>query len=135
MALIAVQPFALTNATVKVGTSNFETSVSTVEFVPTTPAFGFKGLTPAAVFNFPGSPSWVVNITAAQDWDTPGSLSNYLLASAGTSVVMDFVPKLGGKTFRATVTLQPGNIGGAVDTVPVFSVTLQVQGAPTIVTP
>jgi hypothetical protein len=135
MALIAVQPFALTNATVKVGTSNFETSVSQVEFVPTVPTFGFKGLTPNSAVNFPGSASWVVNLTAAQDWDTTGSLANYLLASAGTTVVMDFVPKVGGKTFRASVTLQPGTIGGSVDTVPTFSVTLQVVGAPSIVTP
>ncbi|MET4053587.1 hypothetical protein ABID81_002965 [Frigoribacterium sp. PvP054] len=134
MAVVAVTPFALTDATVKVAADNFEAAISAVEFVPTVPTFNFAGLTPASVFNFAGSPSWVVNLSGAQDWATATSLSNYLLANAGKTVVMDFAPIKGGKIFRASVTLVPTNIGGAVNSVPVFSVTFQVQGQPTIVT-
>lgn len=135
MALIAAAPFALTNATLKVDANNYETSVSSVEFVPTVPSFGWKGLTPAAVFNFPGSATWVANIAGIQDWATTDSLSSFLLENAGETVDMDFYPSAGGPGFRATVTLVPGAIGGAVDTVPVISVSLQVQGEPTRITP
>jgi hypothetical protein len=134
MANIAVTPFALTDATVKVAADNYEAAISAIEFVPTTPTFNFAGLTPASVFNFAGSPSWVVNLSGAQDWATATSLSNYLLANAGKSVEMQFAPIKGGKTYKAMVTLVPTNIGGSVNSVPVFSVTLQVQGQPTVVT-
>ena len=134
MANIAVTPFALTDATVKVATDNYEAAISAIEFVPTTPTFAFAGLTPSSVFNVAGSPSWVVNLSGAQDWATATSLSNYLLANAGKSVEMQFAPIKGGKTYKAMVTLVPTNIGGSVNSVPVFSVTLQVQGQPTLVT-
>jgi hypothetical protein len=135
MALIAAAPFALTNATLKVAANNYETSVSSVEFVPTVNTFQWKGLTPASVHSFPGSATWVANISGIQDWETTDSLSKFLFDNAGDVVVMDFYPIAGGEGFRATVTLVPGNIGGAVDTVPVISVTLQVQGAPAYITP
>jgi hypothetical protein len=133
MANIAVQPFALTDATVKVAADNYEAAISAIEFVPTTPTFNFTGMTPAAVFNFAGVAAWVVNLSGAQDWATATSLSNYLLANAGKTVEMQFAPIKGGKTYKATVTLVPTSIGGSVNTVPVFSVTLQVQGQPTLV--
>jgi len=134
MANIAVAPFALTDATVKVAADNYEAAVSAIEFVPTVPTFNFTGLTPASVFNFAGAPSWVVNLSGAQDWATATSLSNYLLTNAGKTVEMQFAPIKGGKTYKANVTIVPTNIGGTVNSVPVFSVTLQVQGQPTLVT-
>jgi hypothetical protein len=130
MATIAVQPFALTDAVVKVAADNYEAAVSAIEFVPNVATFSFAGLTPAAQFNFAGSPSWVVNLSGAQDWATATSLSNYLLANAGKNVEMQFAPIKGGKAYKATVTIVPTTIGGSVNTVPVFSVTLQVQGQP-----
>ena len=134
MANIAVAPFALTDATVKVAADNYEAAVSAIEFVPTVPTFNFVGLTPASVFNFAGAPAWVVNLSGAQDWATATSLSNYLLANAGKTVEMQFAPIKGGKTYKANVTIVPTSIGGTVNSVPVFSVTLQVQGQPALVT-
>ncbi|ROS57201.1 hypothetical protein [Frigoribacterium sp. PhB118] len=131
MADIAVTPFALTDATVKVAADNFAAAISAVEFVPTVPTFNFTGLTPSAVFNFSGAPAWVVNLSGAQDWATATSISNYLLANQGKTVEMQFAPIKGGKAFKANVTIVPTNIGGTVNTVPVFAVTLQVQGQPT----
>jgi hypothetical protein len=135
MALITAAPFPLTDATLKVAANNYETSVSSVEFVPTVPSFSWKGMTPTAVFSFPGSASWVCNVSAIQDWETVDSLSSYLLDHAGETVEMDFYPQNGGQGFRATVTLVPGSIGGAIDTVPIISVSLQVQGTPERITP
>lgn len=130
MATIALTPFGLTDAVVKVAADNYEAAISAIEFVPTVPTFNFTGLTPASVYNFAGSPAWVVNLSGAQDWATATSLSNYLLANAGKTVKMQFAPIKGGKAFEANVTLVPTTIGGTVNTVPVFSVTLQVQGQP-----
>lgn len=134
MANIAAAPFGLTDLTFKVGADNYETSISAVEFVPTVPTFSWAGATPGAVYNFSGAPSWVINVTAIQDWTTTNSLSQYLLANVNKVVTADFAPVKGGKVFRANITLVPGNIGGAANTVPTLTVSFQVQGQPTIVT-
>lgn len=134
MANITGNPFAFTDGTLKVGADNFETAISSVELVPTVPTFSFAGIAQGSTFNFSGQASWVANITAAQDWATSTSLANYLFANQGKSVIMDFAPIKNGTTFRATVTLVPATIGGAANTVPTFTVALQVQGQPVKVT-
>jgi hypothetical protein len=68
----------------------------------------------------------VCNLEYAQDRATPESLSNYLLAHVGEEVAAVFVPEAGSgmPSFTATLTVVPGQIGGAVDQVAVSSVSL-----------
>jgi len=130
MSAIAVQPIVLKNATFKVDIDNFEAATSAVTFVPTvaTSAVTFKGLTPSASFSFPTTqPSeWVCNIDYAQDWETAGSLANYLHDNEGDAVAVEFVPEAGSAMpkFTATITIAPGQIGGSVDQVATSSVSL-----------
>lgn len=130
MANIAASPFVLKDAVLKVGADNYEASVSQVEFTPSTSTTTWAGLTPSAVFSAVGSSTWVVTFSGAQDWDDINSLSNYLLDNEGDTVVIDFHPVNGGAGFRATVTLVAPAIGGTVNGVPVFTVSLPVQGKP-----
>jgi hypothetical protein len=130
MANIAAAPFVLKNAILKIDADNYEASVSQVEFTPTNPTATWQGMTPASAFNSVGASTWVCAFSGAQDWDNEDSLSNYLLVNEGENVAVTFHPVAGGPGFAATVTLVAPSIGGTVNGVPVFTVSLPVQGKP-----
>jgi len=132
MATIALDPVVLTDCEFTVDVDDYTGHVSRVEFVPTTPTFSWKSLSPASVVNKSGTPTWVANVEGAQDWKTPKSLSRYLLAHAGQSKSVKFKPAKGAglPAFTATLTIAPPPIGGAVDTVGVFTVSMAVNGQP-----
>lgn len=115
----------------KVDVDDYARHVSSVTFVPTTPApteLTWQGLTPDATFTdtTPAGPAtWVCNLSFAQDWETPDSLSEYLLEHAGETKPVVFEPKKGtGKSFAADVTIVPGPVGGDVRTVAVGTVSM-----------
>jgi hypothetical protein len=72
----------------------------------------------------------MVDIAYAQDWDTTGSLSQYLFANEGAEVTLTFEPVNGGASWSADVIIVPGAVGGAVDSFAVATVSLPVQGKP-----
>jgi hypothetical protein len=125
---------AFGNATLKVGANNFEASVSKAVFSPNVTVSKFKGIngstTRAATL-----PEWTLALEYPQDFATATSLSNLLLNGTGTTVVADLYPVVGGPGYRASVILVPGDIGGTVDNVSSGSVTLEVVGQPTLITP
>lgn len=132
MTQITVQPIVLRDVLFTVDVDDYAQHVSKVQFDPTPSTTSWKGLSPAAVFNGSGNATWTCTVEGAQDWTTPKSLARYLLAHEGESKTVKFQPKQGAATpaFTATVTIVPPPIGGAVDTVPTFAVTMQVQGKP-----
>jgi hypothetical protein len=133
MSKIALKPVVLTDCEFLVDVDDYVGHVSRVEFVPTTPTFAWKGLTPSSAFNKAGTSTWVCNVEGAQDWETPKSLARYLLAHAGQEKTVKFKPTVGAgmPAFEADVTIAPPPIGGAVDTVAVFTISMPVSGAPT----
>ncbi|MCS5513996.1 hypothetical protein NY537_14730 [Curtobacterium flaccumfaciens pv. betae] len=135
MAAIAVAPFMMSDATFKVAADNYETSVSSVEFAPTSGQATWKGLTPDAVFTFAQSPTWVCNVGYAQDWENEDSLSRYLFDHSGETISVAFAPVKGGATIYADVIVVPGSIGGAVDAVAASTVALGVVGKPSFTAP
>lgn len=133
MAAIAVAPVVLKDVIFQVGTDSYEAHVSSVKFDPQTSPVTWKGLTPTAVFSDAGSAVWTCTIAFAQDWLTANSLSQYLLANAGTQKTVIFKPQgttTGKPIFTATLVIVPGPIGGDVDAVMTGSVTMGVVGAP-----
>lgn len=135
MTTIVPKPLFLQNATVQIGTDSFEQAVSSVALTPSTSTVTFKGLTPAAVFNFATPSTWVAALTFAQDWSTAGSLANYLHTHEGEKVTLTFVPAVDDEdspTITATVFVVPGSIGGETGTVNTSQVSLPVDGKPTI---
>jgi len=135
MATIAVEPIVLKNSLFTVGTDDYQKATSTVELVPAPVSQNFDGLGDNHVV-IPGKTKWTANISFAQDWSTPNSLSRYLFNHQGESVLVHFQPVDGvGDTFAATCLIQPGSIGGAVDSVAVTTVTMPISGPVTIVTP
>lgn len=133
MAVIAVAPIVLKDCALLIGADNYEAHVSGVKFVPAVTAVAWKGLTPTSVFSDASAPVWSCVLSYAQDWKTTNSLSQYLLANAGTQKVAVFKPQgitSGNPIFTATIIIVPGEIGGDVDTVPVSTVTMGVVGVP-----
>jgi hypothetical protein len=136
MAVITVSPIILTDVVFTVVADSYESSVSRVEFVPSSSPVVWKGLTPTSVFQFGTASTWVLNLDFAQDWATTSSLSKYLFDNEGTQKAVTFKPKKPATgtapTWGATVFIVPGSIGGAVDSVAVSSVTLGVIGKPAL---
>ena len=131
MVQISPQPFVLKDVLLVIGADNYEKQVSTVEFAPTASIVSWKGLNPTAVYTDVSNATWVCNLTYAQDWETPNSLSGVLFDSEGTTKVVTFKPKSGsGPSFTATLTITPGTIGGAGDATAVATVSLGVVGKP-----
>lgn len=117
------------NYLVKIGADTYEKAVNTVKCTPTTAVQTFKGGTPDAIYKDSGTPDWTVQLDYAQDWETAGSLSIYLLNNVGKKVLMEFSPLGSGPKFSGLVLIIPGDtIGGAIEAMGVASVTLPVEG-------
>ena len=131
MASISVTPLYLKDVTLTVGTDSYEKHVSSVTLTPSNATASWKGLNPAATFTDAGTPTWTLDLTYVQDWETADSLSAYLFNNAGSEITLSFKPESGaGGTFSATVIVVPGSIGGQVDSYATSTVSLPVQGQP-----
>lgn len=125
MPSIASSPLVLKDVTITLGANGYEKHVSSVTLTPKSSTISWQGLTPSASFTDITSPEWTVELEYIQDWDTANSLSKYLFASAGTSVIAVFKPKAANTpTFTSTVTLASGPIGGQVNKYATSKVTL-----------
>lgn len=136
MATPALVPIILNDVSLVIGADNYEAHVSQVQLDPSTNIVRFKGLTPTSVYAFPTTPEWTCTLAYAQDWATPNSLSAYLLANVGKSIVAKFKPKKPATgtapTVTATLIIAPGTIGGNIDQVATATVTLGVNGQPVV---
>jgi hypothetical protein len=135
MAIIAVTPFVMKNAVISFGTDDFAKAVSSAVLTPSGGMTPFKGLKTDAVYTFPQSVTWTLDLTFAQDWSIAGSLSKYLWTNQGQNVactinVDDKAGTTGETSWALTVSITPGAVGGPVDSVAVATVSLGVIGAP-----
>lgn len=112
MTTIIPAPYALQDCLLRLGTNDYQNQVSKAQLTPTTAQSTFKGLSPAARYPVSGGTDWVLEMTAAQDWETTNSLSLYMLSNAGQSVPFILEPINGGASFTGTVICAPGVIGG-----------------------
>ncbi|MBD3782446.1 MAG: hypothetical protein IE926_05730 [Micrococcales bacterium] len=136
MVQIAVAPIVLRDTDMKIGADNYELHLSRVRFEPQSPQLTWKGLSPSAIFVDQGTPLWTASLAGAQDLHTTNGLAQYLNdpANLGQQKVAVFKPKKGTvgtmPTYTATLVIAPVPIGGDVDTIGTFEVTLGVIGAP-----
>src|SRR5690606_2454038 len=112
MATVAVKPFVLRDVDLVIGTDNFEAHTSQCEFVPSTSQLTWTGLAQNTVTA--SSPAtWVLTLALAQDWETEGSLAQYLHENEGETVSVTLTPQDGAGSFTAHVTITPCSIGGS----------------------
>jgi hypothetical protein len=136
MAQIAVVPVVLKDYRFTVGADNYEKHINLMRLVPNTsqPKQTWQGGTPSTTFTDTGTPvtDWTLELNYAQDWETANSLSNYLMANAGTTKVAKLQPVsgVGKKTFTVTVTIVPGPIGGNINEYAAATVSMSVTGQP-----
>jgi hypothetical protein len=134
MSIIQIQPLVLKDFVLNIGTDQFEKNVSSVTFTPAASTITWQGGTPDASFTDTGRATWTAAIAYAQDWDTAGSLSQYLYTNEGATVPAVFRPRNGvGPSFSTSLTITPGAIGGDVNAVSVATVTLGVSGKPQLI--
>lgn len=134
MTVIIPAPFAMFDCLLTLGTNDYTAGVSQVQFDPTTTSGKFKGLTPTASYPVSGGTDWQLTLTLAQDWDTSGSLANYLIEHAGELEDVTFEPVAGGASVAASVILAPVTIGGTGGGDPAVA-TVQLQSTVPVITP
>lgn len=127
---MAFSPLYMKESVFSVAADDFAAEITSVAFTPSSSVATWKGLKPSSVFTEASSPTWTCDLTYAQDWDTPTSISNYLFENQGARVEVTFKPKAGGRAWTATIIITPGAIGGAIDSHVSSTVSLGVQGAP-----
>jgi hypothetical protein len=134
MPIIAVTPIIMKDVVLEIETDDFAAAVSSAVLTPSASTVVFKGLKNDAVFTDVTAATWTLALTYAQDWVTVGSLSSYLFNNEGAEVDGVLKPQSGvGPSFAVSIVITPGAIGGAVDQTATATVTLGVQGKPTLV--
>lgn len=134
MATIPIEPLFLSESTLTFGLDDYAAHISGAKFVPTSSTVVWKGLKRGSKFTRQTAPTWALTLSYAQDWESAASLSRYLLEHEGETVEVTFEPIDGGQAFTADIIITPGAIGGDIDTFAGESVTLGVDGDPTLVT-
>lgn len=134
MTVVGLQPISLRDAVLTIDVDDFTAAVAEVTFVPEVDyewlPVGFGGHQVPA----PSGVRWVVMVGYAQDVDTPGGLTLYLLANAGQVRSMVFEPRAGGTSLSADVLIVQGRLGGTAGEGPLTAqVTLPLVGSPTVV--
>lgn len=116
MTSIDLSPVTINAATLMIDTDNYEAAVGSAVFTPSTKTSSFTAIDGTTVQS--QSPStWVLDLTFAQDFETAGSLSNYLHSNEGQSKTAVFKETATGKSFTSTITIAPGAIGDAAGSI------------------
>jgi hypothetical protein len=127
-------PLFMQSASITIDAVSYADLISNVVFTPTTPTISHQGIS-GKVSTSVGATEWAVTFDYAQSFDTAGSLALKLFNDAGEKVTAVFKPEgaAAATTITATITLLPGTMGGAINAAATSSVTLPVDGKPTIV--
>lgn len=135
MATIAApRPLILKNALLRIDADDYQKHVSGVTLTPSASTITWASLSPDAQFSDISTATWAATLNIVQDWSQPDSLCRYLFEHEGEHVSAVFQPLNGeGPAFAVTLILTPGAVGGEVNSVATQSVTLGVEGRPTIV--
>ncbi len=117
MSEIAAAPRLVKHVKLTCGTDSFSKHVNNVQFTPSSSLQTWQGGTPDAVFSDQTNPTYVLDLTLVQDWETANSLCNYLLEHEGETAEIEYMPHADGKvSFIADVLLVAPTIGGPVGT-------------------
>lgn len=117
--------------TITIGTDGYKAAIESAVLTPTTPIERFRDIGGGSQM-VAGTPEWELTISLAQDLKTTNSLSQYLITNAGTKKTIVFTPQATGKTFTLTALIVAAPVGGAGGSIAKASVTLGVDGQPTI---
>lgn len=131
MAIIDVNPLVMRDVELTIITSSgpsvsasYQKHVDAVTFTPAAATVTWTGLG-KNVHTDVATATWTLVLNYVQDWDTDGSLSEFLYSNEGDTFPVTFRPRNGvGKSFTSNVVVTPGAIGGTVNTFATTTVTL-----------
>lgn len=125
MAEIPVNPRLVKSVKFTLGDDSFSKHVNSVKFTPTRQMQEWRGGTPDAVFSESTAPTYAVEVTGIQDWETANSLCNFLLEHDGEQADFEYMPQSDGLvSFMSAVTIVGPEIGGPVGSYNEFTVTM-----------
>lgn len=140
MAVLDVKPLILKDVELLIGDAtadDFRKHVSQVEFTPSASSTSWTGLG-ANTHTDTSVATWTCTLRYVQDWESTKSLSRFLYDNEGKTVPVKFKPKAGtaagNPTWNAQMVISPGAVGGQVNAYAETSVTLGLNGKPTIAT-
>ena len=131
MSTIALTPIVMKNVSLIIETDDYAKHVSAVTFTVEQQEITWTGLD-GTTYTELGPEKWKATVAYAQDWDTAGSLSDYLFTNRGQTKTVKFQPRAGaGETvFTAECVLATGQLGGAVGEFANSTATFGCSGAP-----
>lgn len=112
MATVTATPRILRKYQFTVDVDDYQSATEQVLFQPATETQTWTG-GDGETHSDAAPSTWTVTVGYVQDWDTPGSLGEYLLAHEGEQVDVTFRPTVdAGPSFTSTITVVPGAVGG-----------------------
>lgn len=141
MPVKTVNPFVLKNVELIFGAegatsvdpdtdNDYRQAVDQVTLVPSSSTVAWTGLG-QNTFTDQTTSSWTMTAAGAQDWTTAGSLGELLFEHEGERRPYLLRPIAGdGPSFTGVAILTPTQVGGQVNAVAPFSVTLGLTGKP-----
>jgi hypothetical protein len=133
MTAIAPAPVVMNDATLKIGTNNYELTISTASLTPTMPTTRFNGIGGNTIVSG-GTPTWQLGLNTLQDFETADALTKYALANVGTIVAAQLYVASGGTGYGFNVLVGPPVIGGDVNAQLASPFTWEVVDQPTEIT-
>ncbi|WP_372593565.1 hypothetical protein [Actinotalea sp.] len=113
--------------------NDFRKHVDTVTLTPTSSTVNWTGLG-ANTHSDVSTATWTATLAGAQDWSSDVSLCRFLFDNEGDTRPYLLRPRAGsGPSFTGKVIITPGAIGGQVNAVAPFNVTLGLTAKPTLV--
>lgn len=140
MAVIEVKPLVFKDIELIIGAKDaddvaaadpdFRKHVDNVTCTPSSSTITWTGLG-LNTFTDVQTATWAMTLGGAQDWDSENSLARFLYEHEGETRPYELRPRAGtGPSFTGQLIVTPGAIGGAVNAVAPFSVTLGLTGKP-----
>lgn len=131
---IVPKPYEINTATLTLGSDTFQKACRRAEAVPTHAGNTFDAIDGAS-YPLGGTPSWVLNVELAQDWDTASSLAIYLMEHDGEEVTFEYLPTATAvRKITGTLLCRAISMGGQSKAAAVSTVTLPIVGLPTFAT-
>jgi hypothetical protein len=130
------KPFVMRSILFDIDGTTYQCAIRRAEFVPDTATVDYEVLCPDGSGTDVGATKWSLEVEAYQSWEAD-SLASLLFENHGKAATVMFRPKgdeaaADNPMWTAEVTLPPPGIGGTVNEMATFTVTMGVKGEPEI---
>jgi hypothetical protein len=129
MPTITTDPYFIGASVLTIEADDYTSAINSATLTPTVPSAEFRDIG-GGVRKVVGTPSWALDLGAAQDWGPDDSLVHYLRLNAGTTKSAKLVPVDGGRGVTVEIVCQETTVGGAAGSIATSTIQLHVNGQP-----